>query len=809
MSEQVLNFIKFLDRNDIGPAQGASIIGDDEQHYYQIEGDTRTEKRGSYQLKVGDDFAYGWARDHRVGQTYKYSSRARSEWTPEKKLAFKKENEDRRAKQDKDDREKWEKAASEAKLRWDAAAPCSQHPYLIKKQCGHHALKVDGDLLLIPSYGDNKLWGIQTIDSEGNKRFSTGSKKEGCYSPLAAADDNKDVIVICEGWATGASIREATGLVVVVAFDCGNLESVAAAMRNKYPDAKIIIASDNDAFRFNPKHRIKDLKTKELPGDDPRWQEWRERGLLENLGVKKGKEVAFRVRGHELHPVFHDADLVGKPNDWNDFYCLYGKEKLKEFFDIVVNAAAIPQNPPAASADGVEDNSTVGTPPSWWEEQAPPLDAYEEEVSAAIALYGGKDTAAWGEDKNWQEKLIYTKDKIPKLSPKSLTNISLFLSNAPAFNGMFCYDEFAHEKLVIQCPPWENPANFYPRALNDDDVTQLAMMFEDRGLIPGLDNLRKVLSAVLMKRRKNPAKEYLNGLKWDGTRRIHYWLKHYAGADEERDDYLEMIGTKWLVGAVNRVLQPGCKFDHMLVFEGGQGERKSTLLGELATIHGKKYFDDTIKITDLGLEKTVPKLQGVLIIELQEMSGIRKADMESFKAQITIKEDRLVRKYANEATRFPRQFVFAGTINITAGYLDDPTGNRRIFPVKSGRKIDIEGIKRDKEQLWAEAVHLYHEEYRIWLNEDEMKLLAAVQENRKVIHPWLPDLEVLSQNKNFVSSRDIWSALGFETFRKNSRDSSTISKIMTELGFTYGRKTINNEREYGWSRKVFEVDVEF
>ncbi len=121
-----------------------------------------------------------------------------------------------------------------------------QHPYLVKKRIQPHDARLSRDALVIPIFqADNQLVNLQFIDIEGNKRFLTGGRKKGCFAVIGKHVDGQP-IVICEGWATGASLHEATGLFVVVALDAGNLEPVAKVVRNLYPMAEIVIAGDND-----------------------------------------------------------------------------------------------------------------------------------------------------------------------------------------------------------------------------------------------------------------------------------------------------------------------------------------------------------------------------------------------------------------------------------------------------------------------------------------------------------------------------------------------------------------------------------
>jgi putative DNA primase/helicase len=135
-------------------------------------------------------------------------------------------------------------AAADALKRWTAAKPCTQHDYLTRKGIKPNGAKIEGDTLLIPMRDTvGTIHSLQTILPDGTKMFKTGGRVKGCYFGIGKP---KGALIVCEGFATGASIHECTGHAVAVAFNAGNLEAVAVALRTKYPALKIIIAADND-----------------------------------------------------------------------------------------------------------------------------------------------------------------------------------------------------------------------------------------------------------------------------------------------------------------------------------------------------------------------------------------------------------------------------------------------------------------------------------------------------------------------------------------------------------------------------------
>lgn len=176
-------------------------------------------------------------------------------------------------------------------------------------------------------------------------------------------------------------------------------------------------------------------------------------------------------------------------------------------------------------------------------------------------------------------------------------------------------------------------------------------------------------------------------------------LSVYAGADDTPLN--RAIGFMMLVGAVRRVRQPGIKFDEMVVLEGAQGIGKSSALRLLA-MHDA-WFADELPL-DADSKRLIEAIEGKWIVEASELSSLNRAGTEHFKALTSRPHDRARRPYERMAVDVKRQCIFVGTTNSDA-YLRDTTGNRRFLPVKVGI-IELEGLKRDREQLWSEAAHL-------------------------------------------------------------------------------------------------------
>ena len=773
---------------DCGPANINDIVADDKRHYFTIEGDRAGQKKGAYCLKIDNDWACGWFVNYRIGETISWHSRSNKKLTPEEKAAYKK----RIAEEKKRKEEEREILAREAAIKaneiWKNASREGLHEYLVNKKITQlHGARISDGALIVAAFKDGKVSTIQTIQPDGEKRFLLDGEKQGAYFPIANSGEDLSVVCICEGFATGASIREATGLPVVVAFDANNLSPVAKIIRVKYPQSEIIFAADNDLYTVSNKFRPKDINPKELPAMSPLWEDWREHGYLINTGMDKASQAAVSIGGARvIIPRFIPSEH--KYTDMNDLYVSEGIDAVKEAFkkpDVLK---------PIAEPDAL---------PEWHNDIPLPEDA---EAQAQVQLYVKQEKRA--EVTNWKERLHYKENG--SLKGNSLQNLIIFLQNEKTINNLFCWDEFCCKKMVYQCPPWDNPAKFKPHPLTDNDTTMLTAYMERFGFSMGSAVVKDALDAAVKNNPRNPAQEYFNSLVWDGVNRLDTWLQTYCGAINEPAAYVSAIGRKWLCAAVKRVFEPGAKFDHMLVLEGAQGIGKSTILRELATIHGHAYFDDTVSVSDITDPRTVPKFQGVLIVEIAELAGIRRHDVDSLKKSITTPNDTIVRKYENEPTTYPRKFVFAGTINPLDGYLSDPTGNRRFWPANT-TKIDVPGLAKVKEQIWAEAVVAMRDGESLYLDNEISGIATDVTISRLVEHPWFSDLRRLTNGKDTIGKDDIWDHLLIsDRTKRTTGASSEISKIMTHLGFKNKRIRVGEDmREYRWVRDIGQVEVEF
>lgn len=333
-------FIEFMREHGVGPENPADIIGDDKRRRYRLAGDKPRTSNASYSLSIeADGFAFGWARSFKEGVTHKWHTKA----------ARKLSKEDRAAHKARADAAKKARADEDARLAADAAAKAQRMwkrgktastPYLERKQVDLHGAKVWRDLVMVPMWRDAKIVGLQFISPDGSKRFSKDADIKGAYHAMASKSDDLSRLVICEGFATGGTIRQATGWPVVVAYNAGNLKPVAQAMRRKYPDAEIIIGADDDQWSTNAK------------------------GEPYNSGMEHARQAAVAIGGARVIAPVVDPEDPDRPTDWNDIAVRDGLQVVTDAFTSA---------PPPLIDDGLDYDNDPGMPMP--DEQPGALDA--------------------------------------------------------------------------------------------------------------------------------------------------------------------------------------------------------------------------------------------------------------------------------------------------------------------------------------------------------------------------------------------------------------------------------------------------
>jgi predicted P-loop ATPase len=288
----------------------------------------------------------------------------------------------------------------------------------------------------------------------------------------------------------------------------------------------------------------------------------------------------------------------------------------------------------------------------------------------------------------------------------------------------------------------------------------------------------------------HPIREYLDSLRWDKIPRIDDWLTLYLGVDPS--EYTRAVGAKWLIGAVARVFRPGCKNDTCLVLEGPQGLLKSTALKTLAD----PWFTD--EIADLGTKDAALQVRGVWIIELAELDAMGRPEASRIKAFMSRSIDRYRPPYGRHLIEVPRESVFAGTVNHDA-YLKDETGGRRFWPVRCER-ISIEVLRRDRDQLWAEAVVRYRGDENWWIDSAKLNAFAAEeQQERYDTDPWQPLIEEWVEGREHVTVEQVLRVCLEKLARDWTQgDKNRVARCLQAIGWTRKRGPKDERGHRDW-----------
>ena len=238
----------------------------------------------------------------------------------------------------------------------------------------------------------------------------------------------------------------------------------------------------------------------------------------------------------------------------------------------------------------------------------------------------------------------------------------------------------------------------------------------------GSNTVAEAVQTVARENSFHPVRNYLKSLVWDKVSRIDTWLIDYLGCADSQ--FIRAVGSRWLLSAVARIFRPGCQADHVLLLEGPQGIRKSSALRALV---GDEWFAD--HIADLGSKDSRLDLLGKWVIEMSELVSMRRAEIEKVKAFLTARTDHFRPPYGRRAVDVPRQNVFAASTNEEQPFVDS-SGNRRFWPVRCGQ-IDVDGIRRNRDQLWAEAYHRCKQGEVWWLDTAELNLLAQQEQDER------------------------------------------------------------------------------
>lgn len=431
----------------------------------------------------------------------------------------------------------------------------------------------------------------------------------------------------------------------------------------------------------------------------------------------------------------------------------------------------------------------------------------DDKVKAVFAEERIAQAAAEFSEEDWQNGLELDKSGHVK---NTLRNLTLILENDPNLKGVV-FNQLLDGMEIKGEVPWNHPSKFW----RDADDAQLISYVDAHYGTFSARNYDIAVTKVADDRAYHPIREFIESLpEWDKVPRVDTLLVDYLGASDTA--YVRAVTRKTLCAAISRVLRPGCKFDSMLVLNGPQGVGKSTLIAKLAG----EWFSDSLNLGDTKDKTAAEKLQGYWILEIGELAGLKKAEVETLRSFLSRQNDIYRAAFGKRATPHLRQCVFFGTTNAESGYLRDTTGNRRFWPVKTpgnGKKQSWNLTHEEILQIWAEALVYVRQGEKLYLSaemdalaKDEQREAMESDEREGLVREYLDTLlperwaEMdLFERRNFltgsdfgglqekgtvrrtsVSNMEIWcECFGKERANLRRTDSNELTGILARLGW--------------------------
>jgi predicted P-loop ATPase len=375
----------------------------------------------------------------------------------------------------------------------------------------------------------------------------------------------------------------------------------------------------------------------------------------------------------------------------------------------------------------------------------------------------------------WKSELISKTDRAGQRSyPCRVHNLVLILENDPAWKGQFRFDEFRMK--IIQGE----------QELIDHHLVALKAWLERHWIDSEVKTtvVREAVELVAHRHSFHPVREWLKGLVWDGVTRIPTFFQDFCGTP--LTPYSTAVANSMFVSAIARVMQPGCKVDTMVVFEGAQGIGKSKLV---QAMFGTRWHCDITQ--EPGSLDFYQNLRGKWIGEFSELSAMGKADQNRVKQALTQTQDTYRASYAHYSRTYPRQFIFTGNTN-KADYLFDETGARRYLPIEC-HEINAEAVEPLRDQLWAEAVQRY-QAGNIWWNipdaDREQEKRYQVDSWEDYVKPWLKG------RAQVTMSEILEEALSLKIDRHDRSSQTRVGAILRRLGWVAKRDSTGDRQRY-------------
>jgi hypothetical protein len=371
-----------------------------------------------------------------------------------------------------------------------------------------------------------------------------------------------------------------------------------------------------------------------------------------------------------------------------------------------------------------------------------------------------------------------------------LTDAIGALCTHPDWSGVLQFDEFRRRPLAVN-PPLRMALE--STGLTNADVAGVRTWFEANGVAISKDECATAIEAACKRNAFHPIKEWLAGLPAADSSILDTLATRALGATEPMaGEFLR----KFLVGAVRRILRPGCQMDTALVLLGKQGALKSSFV---RVLFGAEWSRS--QMPDLATKDASGALAGFWGIELGELDSVLRAEDSTVKEFLTRTFDDYRPPYERADQRFPRECVFIGTTN-KEDFLRDPTGGRRFWPIAVNGKIDLDYVTAHRDQIWAAALGLARTDFRHWV-EDEATAEDA-REGYASLDPWHDEIEKFCAGREWIAGIEIFTECisrgenGAKLLKFDRSASRRIADTLRRLGCANERRYVGGIRERAW-----------
>lgn len=748
---------------------------------FHVTGDRVGSRNGWLIAHIDANPSAAFGCNKRFGSQHKISwkaDRASKPMTDAERRVLRQRMETQRADKAEAERKRHVEAAARAQAVWgNAREATDDHPYLVRKGVKAHGLRVGswdfvneqtGDVrtltnnaLLVPITDKKRqIQSLQGIfpgkilgkgDGARDKDYLKGGAKLGLFHAIGRPQlvDDRPVFIIAEGYATGASLHEATGHLVLVTFDTSNLLAVADAIRESKPSAIIVMAADNDRWTTTP---------------------------VANPGKHFAVQAALASNGVVAMAEF--TDLTGEPTDFND---LHQREGAQAVVAIISKAVAKAAGRMAAVA-ALEVSSPVI-------DDAPP--AEQEEMPE-----GSPWPSTTDEDDDQDRPLTMDGVTIPQ--PNEFPDLSAKLRPLNTISNlaylMRCFGVRARYNMISK----ETELSL-PGLWGTEDNAQNVRLAHLNSLAArcGLprENLTEYVKAVADSNAYNPVVEWIDSKPWDGVSRIQDLADTLICTNPE---FRTLLLRRWLISCAAGLEHKGFWTKGVLTLHGAQDLGKTSWFRRLVPAD-LGAFREGVSL-DATSKDSVMTAVSHWIVELGELESTLRRDMENLKAFISQTTDRLRRPYDRVDSEYPRRTVFCASVN-SEKFLKDDTGNGRFWV------IAVEGVKHDHDvdmqQLWAEVMSLYrggeqwhltpHEKAQLNIGNEKFRQVSPVEEILT------SDYDLSAPCARWITATALLREMGYD---KPNRSQTTETGQMLH-GMGVQKRTLSGRTVYRIPEKLF------